>query len=88
MLSIRAFHSLSFASRAMSHLASAPTFKPFNLALIQLGGVGSDKSANLKHAREMILKAAAGKESKRPDVIVLPVCRVSMFVNLVLPLLS
>lgn len=54
--------------------STAPTFKPFNLALIQLGGVGSDKSANLRHAREMLLKAARGEGGAKPDLIVLPVC--------------
>lgn len=44
--------------------------KPFTLALIQLGNIGSNKSENLKHAREMIIKAA----SKRPNLIVLPEC--------------
>ncbi|KZP24879.1 carbon-nitrogen hydrolase [Athelia psychrophila] len=59
----------------MSQLATAPTFKPFNLALIQLGGITSDKNANLKHAREMILKAAGGSEDgKKADLIVLPEC--------------
>ncbi|KAJ3558055.1 hypothetical protein NM688_g1135 [Phlebia brevispora] len=53
--------------------AAPPPFKPFTLALIQLGHVGDDKTANLKHAREMILKAAAGAESgSRPNLIVLP----------------
>ncbi|KAJ3726312.1 carbon-nitrogen hydrolase [Lentinula raphanica] len=54
----------------MSKLAKPPTFKPFRLALIQLGSIGANKSDNLKHAREMILKAASGK----PDLIVLPEC--------------
>ncbi|KAJ7576831.1 carbon-nitrogen hydrolase [Mycena floridula] len=49
-----------------------PVFKPFNLALIQLGSVGSDKAQNLRHAREMILKAA--NASKKPNLIVLPEC--------------
>ncbi|KAF8061036.1 carbon-nitrogen hydrolase [Lyophyllum atratum] len=48
-------------------------FKPFTLALIQLGNIGAEKAANLQHAREMILKAAAS-HSKKPDVIVLPEC--------------
>ncbi|GLB35266.1 putative carbon-nitrogen hydrolase [Lyophyllum shimeji] len=48
-------------------------FKPFTLALIQLGSIGAEKTANLQHAREMILKAAAGY-TKKPDVIVLPEC--------------
>ncbi|EGO01225.1 hypothetical protein SERLA73DRAFT_134523 [Serpula lacrymans var. lacrymans S7.3] len=58
----------------MSSLASAPAFKPFNLALIQLGGVGPNKSENLKHAREMILNAANGNSGVKPDLIVLPEC--------------
>jgi hypothetical protein len=55
----------------------APVFKPFNLALIQLGQIGVDKAANLKHARDMIRKAAngegAGGAQGKPDLIVLPV---------------
>jgi hypothetical protein len=63
-------------TRSMASLSNlAPDFKPFNLALIQLGQIGSDKAKNLAHARESILKAAAGEgESKpKPDLIVLPV---------------
>ncbi|KAJ7109110.1 carbon-nitrogen hydrolase [Mycena epipterygia] len=51
---------------------SSVKFKPFRLALIQLGNVTSNKSDNLVHAREMILKAAAS--TKKPDLIVLPEC--------------
>ncbi|KAI0693894.1 carbon-nitrogen hydrolase [Cytidiella melzeri] len=52
-----------------------PTFKPFNLALVQLGQITADKSANLQHARDMILKAAQGSANdEKPDVIVLPEC--------------
>lgn len=50
-------------------------FKQFTLALIQLGNIGPDKSANLNHARKMILKAAAPEKQNKPDLIVLPVCR-------------
>jgi hypothetical protein len=57
----------------MSTLTPAPAFKPFNLALIQLGQVGPDKAANLKHARDMIRKAASGNTLGKPDLIVLPV---------------
>ncbi|KAK7043726.1 Omega-amidase nit3 [Paramarasmius palmivorus] len=56
----------------MSQLLKHSGFKPFNLALIQLGHIGANKTENLKHAREMILKAAA--VSKKPDLIVLPEC--------------
>lgn len=54
---------------------TAPPLRAFTLALIQLGNIGSNKSKNLQHAREMIVKAAQGKHSaKNPDIIVLPVC--------------
>lgn len=62
----------------MSTRSPAPAFKPFNLALIQLGQIGADKAANLKHARDMIRKAANGEGTDgntqgKPDLIVLPV---------------
>lgn len=63
----------------MSTIPPAPAFKPFNLALIQLGQIGADKRANLKHARDMIRRAASGEgvgggaQGKKPDLIVLPV---------------
>ena len=69
----------SFLSRSLRTIASmptltpAPTFKPFNLALIQLGQIGPDKTVNLKHARDMIRKAASGNTQGKPDLIVLPV---------------
>jgi hypothetical protein len=62
---------------SMSTIPPAPTFKPFNLALIQLGQVGADKSANLRHARDMIRRAAngegAGIVQGKPNLVVLPV---------------
>ncbi len=61
----------------MSTIPPAPAFKPFNLALIQLGQIGADKTANLKHARDMIRRAAIGEgvggAQGKPDLIVLPV---------------
>ncbi|KZT03441.1 carbon-nitrogen hydrolase [Laetiporus sulphureus 93-53] len=56
----------------MSLTSPPPAFKPFTLALVQLGQVGADKAANLKHARDMVLKAASAKP--KPDVVVLPEC--------------
>ncbi|KAG5645855.1 hypothetical protein DXG03_005197 [Asterophora parasitica] len=53
-------------------MSKAPVFKPFTLALVQLGQIGAEKTANLQHARDMILKAARGH--KKPDLIVLPEC--------------
>ncbi|KAL1752953.1 carbon-nitrogen hydrolase [Schizophyllum commune] len=58
----------------MSILSKAPALKPFTLALVQLGQIGSNKTENLKHARDMVLKAAAGKDGKKPNLIVLPEC--------------
>jgi len=52
----------------------APEFKPFSIALIQLGGVTGNKETNLQHAREMITKAAQGNGDKKPHMIVLPEC--------------
>jgi predicted amidohydrolase len=62
----------------MSTVPPAPAFKPFNLALIQLGQIGADKRANLEHARDMIRRAASGEgvgggAQGKPDLIVLPV---------------
>jgi hypothetical protein len=61
----------------MSTIPPAPGFKPFNLALIQLGQIGADKRANLNHARDMIRRAASGEgvggAQGKPDLIVLPV---------------
>jgi omega-amidase len=59
----------------MAQLSAAPAFKAFNLALIQLGGVTTNKADNLKHAREMVLKAASadGGSKPKPNLIVLPV---------------
>lgn len=77
----------SFLARRISFraMSTAPLFKPFNIALIQLGQVTADKAANLRHARDMILKAARAEgagDSLKPsytgaekvDVVVLPVC--------------
>ena len=65
-----------FLPLTMSGLTkAAPALKPFTLALIQLGNIGANKADNLKHAREMIEKAVTNHgESKRPDLVVLPVC--------------
>lgn len=52
---------------------SAPALRSFNLALIQLGQVGPDKTKNIAHAREQVLKAASGEDGPKPQLIVLPV---------------
>jgi omega-amidase len=60
----------------MSLLPKAvPVFKPFNVALIQLGGLVANKAQNLTHAREMILRAATTEGSRaKPHMVVLPEC--------------
>ena len=53
--------------------STVPEFKPFTIALIQLGNVTGNKEHNLQHAREMIARAAKGQDGKKPHLIVLPV---------------
>lgn len=53
--------------------SSAPALRSFNLALVQLGQVGSDKSRNIAHAKEQIIKAASREDGQKPQLIVLPV---------------
>ena len=47
--------------------------KPFRLSLIQLGGLGADKAANLAHTRDMVLKAVEPVDGKKTNLVVLPV---------------
>jgi len=68
---------IRFASyRAMATLSTsnAPPFKPFRLALVQMGGVTSSKAENLAHAKELIARAASPGNGAKPGVIVLPEC--------------
>ncbi|KAA1121076.1 hypothetical protein PGTUg99_006645 [Puccinia graminis f. sp. tritici] len=45
----------------------------FNIALIQLGGIGADKPANLTSARAKIADAVRGNDpARKPQVVVLP----------------
>ncbi|BGP40449.1 Omega-amidase nit3 [Rhodotorula kratochvilovae] len=57
-------------------IAAAPVqAKPARLALLQLAspGDGSDKAANLAHARAKIAEAVrGGKDGRKPDLVVLP----------------
>ncbi|KXN84392.1 Hydrolase C26A3.11 [Leucoagaricus sp. SymC.cos] len=56
-------------------MALRQSFRPFTLAFIQLGQIGANKADNIKHARDMILKAASGQgHTKKPDLVVLPEC--------------
>lgn len=57
----------------MSNLA-AVNAKPFRLSLIQLGGLGADKAANLAHTRDMVLKAVEPVDGKKTNLVVLPEC--------------
>ncbi|CED84183.1 carbon-nitrogen hydrolase [Phaffia rhodozyma] len=45
---------------------------PFRLSLIQLGGTGANKQANLAHAKEMVLKAAKAGGGIKNHLVVLP----------------
>lgn len=57
--------------RSMS--TQTPPNRPFRLALIQMGGISSDKTKNLAHAKELIIKASNPNDGDKPGVIVLPV---------------
>jgi len=54
--------------------SSTPALRPFNLAFVQLGQVGSDKAKNIVHAREQVIKAASREDGPKPQLIVLPEC--------------
>lgn len=74
-------------ARSLKHTMSAPAAqhpptapspiqaKSFRLALVQLGGVGHDKAANLEQARAKIAEAAKGDGKGKVDLVVLPVSR-------------
>jgi predicted amidohydrolase len=48
-------------------------FTRFRLAMIQLRPSGEDKSRNLNHAKDMIMRAASGDgQGAQPDLIMLP----------------
>lgn len=61
--------------RAMATLAAndVPPFRPFRLALVQMGGITSSKEKNLAHAKELVARAASPRDGPKPGVIVLPV---------------
>ncbi|GAA5835935.1 hypothetical protein JCM5353_003093 [Sporobolomyces roseus] len=61
--------------RKMTQSAAPIQGRNFRLAMCQIAqpGDGSDKAANLAHAREMIAQAVkGGSEGKKPDLVMLP----------------
>lgn len=74
------------AIRNMSATASKPRQpsavdgRSFRLALVQLGGCTPSKATNLERARDLVLKAAKGKDGDGSvDMIVLPECFNSLY---------
>lgn len=69
-------HNPLILSTTMSGVVSAFHLKPTRVALIQLGRIGADKTANLAHARSTILSAVknAPKEYGAVNMVVLPEC--------------
>jgi hypothetical protein len=59
-------------------------FTRFTLAQIQLEPGGENKDENLKHTREMILRACNGDGdmARRPDLIMLPVSRIEALLRI------
>lgn len=64
---------VSYRAMATLSASDAPPFKPFRLALVQMGGVTSSKERNLAHAKELVARAASPGDGPKPGVIVLPV---------------
>ena len=63
--------------RVFSAMTSTPpTFRlqRTRVALVQLGGIGTDKSANLTRARSAILDAVQQAPQGAVDMVVLPEC--------------
>ena len=63
-------------NRRYTMSSTSPAFKlsPVRIALVQLGQTGADKSFNLKHARESVLRAAKEGPDGGADMVVLPEC--------------
>ncbi|CAO1620208.1 unnamed protein product [Parajaminaea phylloscopi] len=62
----------SSAQSPSSSRAPALRLQSTRIALVQMGQMSKDKEANIRHAREMITKAA--KEGPGADMVVLPEC--------------
>jgi hypothetical protein len=58
------------AAHSISRSMATIQAKPFKLALLQLGGLGADKTHNLKVASEAVKEAASNGKA---DLVVLPV---------------
>merc|ERR1712093_78811 len=66
--------------KAAAHRPTPVAGRSFKLALVQLGETSAEKASNLKRARELVLKAAKGKEEDGDvDMIVLPECFNSLY---------
>lgn len=66
-------------SAAMS-TATAVSGRSFKLALVQLGETSSSKADNLERAKELVTRAAKGKDGKEGvDLVVLPECFNSLY---------
>lgn len=65
-MALRALTRLSRASHTMASIQA----KPFKLALVQLGGLGDDKAANLQRASQGVKEAV---QTGKADLVVLPV---------------
>ena len=74
--------SWSQSIRKMTQSAAPVQGRNFRLAMCQIAqpGDGSDKAANLAHARDMIAQAVkGGSEGKKPDLVMLPVSPLEVF---------
>ena len=58
----------------MSATPSQFMLRPTRIALVQLGQIGNNKSFNLEHARQSVLRAAQGGIEGRSNMVILPEC--------------
>ncbi|GAA5874516.1 hypothetical protein JCM16303_002889 [Sporobolomyces ruberrimus] len=72
---LRSTHSTTRSTRKMTVSAAPVTGRNFRLAMCQIAqpGDGTDKSANLAHARDLVAEAVRGdSEGRKPDLVILP----------------
>lgn len=79
----RLLRSVTIRSMATSASVKQPApvdGRSFRLALVQLGGCTPSKATNLERAKDLVLKAAKGKNGDGSvDMIVLPECFNSLY---------
>ena len=71
---LRSTHLTFSRAASMSATPSQFMLRPTRIALVQLGQIGNNKSFNLEHARQSVLRAAQGGIEGRSNMVILPEC--------------